>query len=145
MLGRKDFTTEELDQARAAVTDQLAAYQDLVKAIGNAPQSAEVHAALAAFEPLFCTNMILALDRRFVHRLRVVTGKDGNPLNEIELLTDSVMNNNGELRGNNVIKYVPGESVLGLNVGDRISPTAADFERLATAFLDDLDRKFVQR
>jgi hypothetical protein len=34
--------------------------------------------------------------------------------------------------------------VLGLNIGDRISLTAADFERLATAFLDEIDRKFVR-
>jgi hypothetical protein len=144
MLGRKEYTTEELDQARAAVAGQLAAYQNLVKAISNAPQNAEIQPALAAFEPLFCDNMILALDRRFVHRFRAVTGKDGNPLNEVELLADSVMNNKGELRGNNVIKFVPGESVLGLNIGDRISLTAADFERLATAFLAEIDRKFVQ-
>jgi hypothetical protein len=39
--------------------------------------------------------MTLVLDRYFVHRLRVVAGKDGNPLNEIELLTDSLMNNDG--------------------------------------------------
>ena len=144
MLGRKDFTTDELDHARTAVAGQLAAYQNLVKAIDNAPQRAEAQAALAAFEPLFCSNMVLALDRRFVHRFRSVTGKDGNPLNEVELLADSMMDNDGELRGNSVIKFVPGESVLGLNIGDRISLTAADFERLATAFLDEIDRKFVR-
>jgi hypothetical protein len=43
----------------------------------------------------------------------MVTGKDGNPLNEVELLTESLINN-GVLRGNNVIKHVPTESVLKL-------------------------------
>jgi hypothetical protein len=33
--------------------------------------------------PLFCNNLMLVLDRRFVHRLRMVTGKAGNPLNEV--------------------------------------------------------------
>src|SRR5215216_79247 len=34
-----------------------------------------------------------------MHGLRVVAGKDGNPLNEVELLSDSLMNNRGALRG----------------------------------------------
>jgi hypothetical protein len=40
---------------------------------------------LEAFETLLFNNMILVLDRNFVHRLRMVIGKDGNPLNEVEL------------------------------------------------------------
>ena len=65
------------------------------------------------------------MDRYFVHRFRMVTGKDGNPLNEVELMSDSLMNNDGVLWGNNVIKLVPDQSVLKLNVGDRIALTAA--------------------
>jgi hypothetical protein len=34
----------------------------------------------------------------------------GNPLNEVELMSDSFMNNNGVLRGNNVIKLIPDQS-----------------------------------
>jgi hypothetical protein len=84
------------------------------------------------------------LDRYFVHRLRTVTGKDGNPLNEVELLADSLMNNGGELRGKNVIKYLPDESVVGLEEGERISLSAAEFERLAKAFFADIESKFVR-
>jgi hypothetical protein len=78
-----------------------------------------------------------------VHRLRIVTGKDGNPINEVELISDSLMNNNGVLRGSNVIKYVPEQSVTKLKVGDTIRLTEDDFERLSAAFLDELERKFV--
>ena len=39
--------------------------------------------------------MTLVLDRYFIHRLRMVTGSDGNPLDELELLSDSLMNNDG--------------------------------------------------
>jgi hypothetical protein len=142
MLGRKDYTKEELNHAKTAVDQQVAAYKKLAKAI-DATSDSKVASALAALEPLLFNNMTLVLDRYFVHRLRIVTGKDGNPLNEVELLTESVMNNDGILRGNNVIKFVPGESVLKLNVGDRIKLTATQFERLAKAFFADLEAKFL--
>ncbi len=143
MLGRKDYTKEELDRARTEVDQQVAAYKKLVKAIDGATSDSKVTAALEAFEPLFFNNMTMVLDRYFVHRLRMVTGKDGNPLNEVELLTESLMNNDGVLHGNNVIKFVPDESVLGLRVGDRIRLSASQFERLAEAFLAEIDSKFV--
>ncbi len=143
MLGRKDYTKEELDHAKTAVEQQIAAYQKLAKAIKSATSDSKVTAALEAFEPLFCNNTTLVLDRYFVHRLRTVTGKDGNPLNEVELLAESLMNNDGVLRGNNVIKFVPDKSVLGLRVGDRISLSTAQFERLADAFLAEIESKFV--
>ena len=145
MLGRKDYTREELDHARDAIGRQLDAYKQLADAVAAAPDDEKLVAALDAFEPLFFSNLTLALDRYFVHRLRVVTGKDGNPLNEVELLADSLMNNNGVLRGNNVIKYMPDQSVTQLNVGDSIRLTAAEFEDLWEAFLADLERKFVAR
>jgi hypothetical protein len=73
----------------------------------------------------------------------MVTGKDGNPLNEVELLSESVMNNDGVLRGNNVIKLIPDQSVLKLNIGDRIKLSVAQFERLSKAFLTEIQSKFL--
>jgi hypothetical protein len=102
-----------------------------------------VTSALEAFEPLFFNNMTLVLDRYFVHRLRVVTGKDGNPLNEVELMSGSLMNNDGVLRGNNVIKLIPDQSVLKLNIGDQIRLSAAQFERLSKAFLIEIRSRFL--
>jgi hypothetical protein len=143
MLGRKTYTQEELDHARAAIDRQLAAYKKLVKAIDSATSDPEVAPALEAFEPLFFSNMTLALDRYFVHRVRMVTGKDGNPLNEVELMSDSLMNNDGVLRGSNLIKLIPDRSVSKLNIGDQIELSAAQFERLAKAFLDEIQSKFL--
>jgi hypothetical protein len=136
MLGRNSYTREELDNARTALERQLAAYRTLADTADTA--------ALADFEPLFFNNMTFVLDRLFVHRIRSVSGKDGNPLNEVELLTESLMNNDGVLQGNNVIKYVPEKSVVGLAVGDRIRLTAEQFEQLCRAFLDELERRFVK-
>jgi hypothetical protein len=142
MLGRKNFTKDEIDGARAALDTQLKAYRNLVSAAAKS-KDGDVEAALEAFEPLFFNNMTLVLDRYFVHRLRSVTGKDGNPLNEVELISDSLMSNGGELRGNNVVKYKPESSVTKLNVGDRIGLSAGEYEQLQSAFFADLERKFL--
>jgi hypothetical protein len=143
MLGRKDYRPEEVAGAQTVVKRQLAAYRKLAKAVDDAadPKAA---AALEALEPLLFNNMALVLDRYFVHRLRMTTGKDGNPVNELELVSDSLMNNDGVLRGNNVIKYVPEQSVLKLEPGDRIELSAAQFDRFAKAFFADLEAKFVK-
>jgi hypothetical protein len=73
----------------------------------------------------------------------MVTGKDGNPLNEVEMICDSLMNNNGVLRGNTVVKYIPEQSVVKLKIGDQIRLTAEEFERLSAAFFAELERKFL--
>jgi hypothetical protein len=133
MLGRKDYEPEELDHARTAISAQVTAYRAAV------PPSA----AREAFEAQFFNALVLVLDRYFVHRFRAVAGKDGNPLNEVEMLADSLMNNGGTLRKINVIKYVPEGSVLKLKIGDPIRLTESDFERLSTAFLAEIESKFI--
>jgi hypothetical protein len=47
--------------------------------------------ARAEFESAYASDLLLALDRRFVHRLRAVTGKKGTPLNELDLLFGALM------------------------------------------------------
>jgi hypothetical protein len=141
VLGRKDYKPEEVENGQKAVRQQLAAYKQLVKAVDGDAQAAK---ALEAFESILFTNMILVLDRYYVHRLRSSTGKDGNPLNEVELLADSLMNNGGKFRGNNVIKYKPDEAVLKIEEGEPIRLTAGQFERLSKAFFEDLESKFVR-
>ena len=137
MLGRKDYTQQEFDNAKTAVADQLSSFKKVAKLVGNSSPT------LDDFENLYFNNMVVVLDRYFVHRIRPVTGKDGNPLNEVELIADSLMNNGGVFRGNNVIKYVADSSVVRLRAGDAIKLTAADFELLSAAFFDELKRKFL--
>jgi hypothetical protein len=137
MLGRKDYTQEEFDHARAAVATQLAGFAKVAKLCGKASPT------LDEFETVLFNNMVLVLDRYFVHRIRPVAGKDNNALNEVELIADALMNNDGVFRGNNVIKYVPESSVLKLRAGDAIKLDADDFERLADAFFDELKRRFL--
>jgi len=137
MLGRKDYTQQEFDSAKTAVADQLSSFRKVANLVGK------TSSALDEFEGLYFNNMVVVLDRYFVHRIRPITGKDGNPLNEVELIADSLINNGGVFRGNNVIKYVPESSVVKLRAGDAIKLKAADFELLSAAFFDDLKRKFL--
>ncbi|EWT02334.1 hypothetical protein N865_06015 [Intrasporangium oryzae NRRL B-24470] len=143
MLGRKDYSPDEVATAKAAVATQVAAYRTLAHAVDAAPSDAGVSSALEELEPVLFTNMVLALDRFFVHRVRMVAGKDGNPLNEVELLAESIIGNEGVLESLSPIRYVPAESTLGLEVGDRIRLSADQFERLADAFFAELERRFV--
>jgi hypothetical protein len=41
--------------------------------------------------------MILALDHYFVHRGRTIDGKGGNPLNEVWMLRDGLMEHEGRM------------------------------------------------
>ena len=141
MLGRKSYTQEELDGCRTAIGEQLGAYRRLAAAVDGADPDAK--AALEAFEPRFFNNLTLVLDRYFVHRVRLVTGNGGNPLNEVELLSDSLISNGGVLRRSNVIKLVPEESVVKLQIGAEIALTAGDFERLSAAFFAEIERRFI--
>lgn len=51
--------------------------------------------------------------------------------------------NEAVLRGNNVVKLVPAESVLQLTADDRFRLTAAQFEELSTAFFAEIAREFL--
>jgi hypothetical protein len=143
VLGRKDYTQREFDHGKVGVERAVAAYGSLMAAIGGGSGDANLIAVRQQFEASFFNSMVVVLDRYFVYRLRVVTGKDANPLNEVEILADSVMNNDGVLRVGNVIKWIPDQTVLKLKVGDTIRLTAADFDRLSAAFFADLKRKFL--
>ena len=124
MLGRNSYAPEELESARTAVQKQLADWRS--------------SGADGDLETTYFNSLVLTLDRPFVHRIRKMTGKDTNPLAEVELLVDSLIGNAGRFEAGTVIKWQPDKSVLGLAPGDEIRLTADAYERLATAFLDEL-------
>lgn len=69
-------------------------------------------------------------------------GKDGNPLNEVRVLGNSIMHDDGVLTVDKTIKLKAATSELGLEYGDPIRLTADDFARLAAAFFTELERRF---
>lgn len=140
MLGRKTYEPEELAQAKSMIDQEVKAYKRLAKAAAG---DASAVAAAAAFEPLFVNGLIMTLDRFFIHRVRPVVGKDPNPLNEVEVLTESLLAGS-TLKTNKVIKWVPDQMVLGLEDGDAITLTVAQFETLAKAFFAELEARFIE-
>ena len=134
MLGVKNYPQTYIDSCRARVDAQAATYRDLVAA-GDVPKS---------FESVFFNNMVVVLDSYFTHRLRGVEGKDGNPLNEVRVLANSMLENNDTMAADSTIKMDPATSVLGYKVGDPIRVTEQDFARLAEAFFAGIESKFAE-
>jgi hypothetical protein len=143
VLGRKSYTREEVDACRATLDRALGAHAALTEAIAAATPGEKVTDALVGLDGVFFNDLLLVLDRWFVHRLRGVTGKDGNPINEVDLLSESLRDHGGVFTTNTVITYVPEESVLGLRPGDPIRLTREDFQRLDAAFFADLEKKYL--
>ena len=49
------------------------------------------------FEVRFFNDQVLLLDLRFVHRLTGIEANDGNPLNEVRVLCNSILLHQGKL------------------------------------------------
>ena len=105
--------------------------------------AAPLDVAIEAFEGAFFNNMVLVLDESFVHRLRTIEGKDGNALNEVRVLCNSILLNNGVMSVDSSIKLSPDKSVLKYQVGDEIRLNEADFSLLSSAFFAEIERKYV--
>ena len=139
MLSVTSYSEVYVQLTAAKIETQLAAYAALAAATkGNA----KAEAALAAFAPDYFNAMLLALDHHFMHRMRGAEGKDGNPLNEVRMLVDAIMENDGVLKANSTIKYKAENSVAGIAVGQEILLDADTFERLARAYLAEIGKRF---
>ncbi len=142
MLCVNNYTQKYIDECRSRVAAQASAYQTLV-ARARKTDEPLLNAAIEAFEPHFFNNMVLALDGYFVHRARAIEKKDGNPLNEVRLLCNAMMNNNNLMCADKTIKFDPAKSVLKYRVGDEIKLNEADFILLSSAFLAEIESKYL--
>ncbi len=100
--------------------------------------------AAAELEPVFFRNALLALEMSFAHRGRGIEGKDGNPLNEVRVLCNSVMLHDGVMTAEKSIKLDPASSVCGISYGERIALDAESFTHVADAFFTELEARFVE-
>jgi len=142
MLGMKKYTQDYIHACRVRVDADLRAYR---RQVGKAP--------CKEFEARFFNGQVLLLDHMFVHRLMVIEGKDGNPLNEVRVLCNSILLNNGKLQIDKLpgwpdsagasMKLPPEKSVLKLKAGDEVKLSEADFVRLSKAFFAELEKKYL--
>ena len=139
MLAVTSYSEVYVQLTAAKLNEQLAAYGALAAAVkGNA----KAETALAAFAPGYFNSMLLALDHHFMHRMRGAEGKDGNPLNEVRVLVDSIMEHDGVLKENKTIKYKAEKAAAGVAVGQTIALDAERFETLANAYIAELGKRF---
>ena len=145
MLSVNKYTRDYIDDCRRQVDAQLSAYNKLVTAArkGAKTNGAALDAAVDAFDVVFFRNLVVVLDTAFVHRTRALEGKDGNPLNEVRMVCNSVLQNDGVMSADKTIKYKAPESVLHCEVGDEIRLSAADFRLLADAFFAEIEKKYL--
>jgi hypothetical protein len=69
-------------------------------------------------------------------------GKDGNPLNEVRLLAESILTNDGVLEVPASIKLRPDTSVTGLGAGDEVVLDEAQLRALGEAYFQELRTRF---
>jgi hypothetical protein len=133
----KTYPREYIERCREKIDADVAAYRTLATTAG-----ANAGPALCELETRYFNNLALVLDACFVHRLRTVEGKDGNPLNEVRVLVNSLLLHDGVMTPESGIKLVPAKSVLQIPFGETIALTEAQFVALATAFFAEIERKF---
>ena len=141
MLAVKTYDPQYIDDCYSQMEAQLAAYKFLL-AGADAAKTSQLRTAFESFEPLFFNNLVLVLDGYFAHRTRAIEGKDGNPLNEVRLLSTSILSHRAVLTADKTIKYDPEASVLKVRIGDDIRVGEASFLLLFRAYFAELRRRF---
>jgi hypothetical protein len=94
-------------------------------------------------ESIVFLQAVVVLDAWFAERDRGLEGDDGNPMNEVRVISDSVVGNAGTLRVPEPARWAPERTVLRFAVGDELELTANRFERLAAAYLAAIEATYV--
>jgi hypothetical protein len=140
MLAITGYPQAFVDGCRRRIETQLRTYDELLAAAGDPASPGDD--LVAAFETQFFANLVLALDHSFMHRQRSLEGKDGNPINEVRMLANSLLEHDGVLTAEKAIKYDAGKAVAGIGIGDRISLDEKAFRLLSDGYFAEIEKRF---
>jgi hypothetical protein len=145
MLSINKYPKKYIDNCRKKIEKQLSSYENLLNSVRKQSGKDEIrdNSALEIFENNFFNNMILVLDILFIHRSRTLELKNGNPANEVRMLSNSIMTNGGKLLSDKTIQYRADISILKFKIGDKIRIKYKDFVVLSKAYFDDIESKFL--
>ncbi len=129
------YSAARIQAARDDIAAQIKSYRDLVGAASKASGMSltRIDAALAAFEPAFFDNLLIALDARFAPRPH-----RGAVSVELSVLAASLLHHGGVLTLGAGLPYDADTTVLRIDRGERVALNADDFESLCVAFLREL-------
>lgn len=131
MAERNAYTSDEIEACRDSCDALLAAWG------ANDVED-------STLESMVFAHAVIVLDAWFAHRQRDLEGDDGNPMNEVRVVADSLMRNAGTLRVEGPITWPARRTVLGFAVGDEVEITADGFERLAAAYLTAIELTYLE-
>ncbi len=140
-----NYSQDYINACRSRVAVQVSSYLNLIAAARKQTpeEDIDLEHAIKDFEPHFFKNMVLSLENYFVHRAKAKELKDGNPLNEVRMLANSIMNNNEILAADKTIKYNPEKSILKYKAGEKIEIHEAGFVLLSSAFFAEIENKYL--
>ena len=140
------YPQQYIDEARARIAEQARAFDAMAQAVRGAGTAEGARSAagtaLDALEPEYFANLVMALDSHFVHRSRGQERKDGNAMNEVRVLVNSIQHHDSIMTAEKGIRLDAARSVLGIEYGARISIDRVGFERLAAAFLEAVEATY---
>ena len=142
MLSVSAYPQQYIDDVRARIADQVSAFTELASVVRAAGGDEGAMTALENLEPEYFASLVIALDSHFVHRSRGQERKDGNAMNEVRVLVNSIQQHDGIMTAEKGIRLDAARSVLGIEYGERIRIDADGFERLAAAFLEALEATY---
>lgn len=130
MLGRKNYPREYIERCRRDIEAQIEEFNDLPP-------------VTSTFARRLAGHLVIVMDACFVNRLRATEGKDGNALNEVRLLAQSLMYGDVVV-DDSTVTWTKDAMVLGLTKGDDLELTISDVDRLQRAFFAQMIDKYAE-